>query len=78
MRRAQKLNASRHFEPAFVALPEVQIKHMIASWKALSVFYPAQVEFFDLDVIFPSQTTISQDWFLLVQKVEERPFLECF
>ena len=78
MRRAQKLNASRHFEPVFEALPEVQIELMIARWKALSIYYPTQVEFLDLDVIFPSKTSISQDWFLLVQKVAERPFLVCF
>ena len=61
MRRAQKLNASCHFEPVFEALPEVQIDLMIAHWKSLSVYYPTQVEFFDLDVIFPSKTAISQD-----------------
>ena len=78
MRRAQKLNASRHFEPIFWALLEVQIELMIARWKDLSVCYPNQVEFFNLDFIFPSETAVSQDWFLLVQKVAERPFLECF
>ena len=78
MRRAQKLNAPCHFEPDFGALPEVQIDLMIARWKALSIFYPTQFPFLDLDVICPSKTAISQDWFLLVQKVAERPFLECF
>ena len=78
MRRARKLNAPRHFEPSFGGLHEVQIELMIALWKALSVCYPTQVEFLDLDVIFPSKTAISQAWFLLVQKVAERPFLECF
>ena len=78
MRCAQKLNASRHFEPIFEELPEVQIELMIACWKGLDVYYPTQVEFLDLDVICPSKTAISQDWFLLVQKVAERPFLECF
>ena len=78
MRRAQKLNASRHFGADFEALTEVQIRLMIARWKYLYVYYPTQVEFLDLDVIFPSKTAISQDWFLLVQKVEKRQFLECF
>ena len=78
MRCAHKLNASRHFGGDFEALPEVPIELMIARWKALSVYYPTQVEFFNLDVIFHSKTAIAQDWFLLVQKVAERPFLECF
>ena len=78
MRRAQKRNALRHFEPIFEALSEVQIELMIALWKALSVYYQTQVEFLDLDVIFPFKIAISKDWFLLVQKVAERPFLECF
>ena len=78
MRRAKKLNALRHFEPVFEALPEVQIELMIARWKALDVYYPTQVEFLDLDVICPSKTAISQDWLLLVQKVAERPFSRCF
>ena len=72
MRRAQILYALRHFGPVFEALPKVQIELMIARWNALDVFYPTQVEFFNLDVICPSQTVISQDWFLLVQKVAER------
>ena len=78
MRRAQILYASRHFGGDFEALSKVEIELMITLWKALDVCYPTQVEFFNLDVIFPSKTAISQDWFLLVQKVAERPFLECF
>ena len=78
MRRTQKLNVSRHFEPDFETLHEVQIELMIARWKALDVFYPTQVEVCNLDVICPSKIAISQDWFLLVQKGEKRPFLECF
>ena len=78
MHRARKLNAARHFEPIFGALPEVQIELMIARWKALSVYYPTQVEFFNLELIFPSKNAIAEYWFLLVQKVAERPFLECF
>ena len=61
MRCAQKLNASRNFGPILGALPEVQIELMIARWKALDVCYPTQVEFFNLDVICPSKTAISQD-----------------
>ena len=78
MRRAQKLNVLCHFELVFEALPEVKINPMIARWKALDVCYQTQVYFFNLDVIFPSKTAISPDWFLLVQKVAERSFLECF
>ena len=78
MRRAQKLNVSRPFDLIFEALPEVQIELMIARWKSLDVYYPTQVELLDFDVIFPSKTSISQDWFLLVQKVAERPFSRCF
>ena len=43
MRRAQKLNAPRHFGPVFGALLEVQIELMIARWKELDVRYPNQV-----------------------------------
>ena len=78
MRRAQILYALRQFGGDFEALYEVQIDLMIAHWKALDVCYPTQVECFNLDVIFPSKTAISQDWFLLAQKVAEMPFLECF
>ena len=78
MRRAQFLYASCHFGPIFGALPEVQIDLMIARWKALDFCYPTQVKIFNFDVIFPSKIAISQDWFLLVQKVAERPFLEFF
>ena len=78
MRCAQKLNASHHFEPVFEALPEVQIELMIARWKSLPVYFPTQVEVLNLDVIYPSKNLISQDWFLCVQKVAERPFSRCF
>ena len=78
MRRAQKLNASRHFGGDFEALKKFKIECMIARWKSLDVCYPTQVEFLNLDFICPSKTAISQDWFLLVQKVAEMPFLECF
>ena len=78
MRRAQFLYAYHNFGDDFEALPEVQIELMIARWKSLDVYYPTQVEFLDLDVIFPSKTVISQEWFLLVKKVAERPFLKCF
>ena len=78
MRCAQKLNASLNFEPIFEALPEVQIELMIARWKALDVFYPTQLECFNLEFTFHSKTSISQAWFLLVQKVAERPFSRCF
>ena len=66
MRRAQKLNVSRHFEPVFEALPEVKIELMIARWKYLPVYFPTQVEFLDLVSICPSKSSISQDWFLCV------------
>ena len=72
MRRAQKLYALCYFGPIFGALPKVQIELMIARWKSLDVFYPTQVEFFNLDVIFRIKTAISQDWFFLLQKVAER------
>ena len=55
------LYAPRHFEPVYGALPGVQMELMIARLKALSVCYPTQVEFFNLDVIFPCKTAISQD-----------------
>ena len=66
MRRARKLNALHHFDPVFEALSEVQIELIIARWRALSVFFPTQVEFLDLDFIFPSKTSISEEWFLCV------------
>ena len=72
MRRAPKLYAPHYFGPTFGELPEVQIELMIAHWKALDVCYPTQVEFFNLELIFPSKTSFFQDYFLLVQKVAER------
>ena len=66
MCRAKKLNAPCHFDLVCEALPEVQIELMIASWKALPVYFLTQVEFLDLDVICPSKNSISQDWFLCV------------
>ena len=78
MRHAKKLNVSCHFGGAFEALSKDKIDLMIARWKALDVYYPTQVEFLDLDVISPTKIAISQDWFLLVQKVAERPFSRCF
>ena len=71
MRRAPKLYALRYFGPIFGALPKVQIALMIARWKALDVFYPTRVEFFNLELIVPSKNSFSQDYFLLVQKVAE-------
>ena len=73
MRRTQNLYAQHNFE----ALPEVQIELMIARWKSLPIYFPTQVEFLDLDVIFPSKNSISQD-FMWVQKVAVRSFLGCF
>ena len=58
MRRAQNLYAYHIFGADFEALPEVQIELMIAHLKALSVYYPTQVEFLYLDVIFPSKNCI--------------------
>ena len=75
---AKILYAPCHFEPISGALPEVQTEIMIDRWKSMPIYFPTQVEFLDLDVIFPSKPSISQDWFLCVQKVAERPFLECF
>ena len=72
MRRAQKLYAPCYFGPIFKALPEVKIELIIARWKSMDVCYPTQVEFSNLEVIFPSKTSFSQDYFLLVQKVAER------
>ena len=72
MRRAPKLYAPLDVGPAFGALPEVKIKLMIACWKYLDVFYPTQVECFNLELIYPSKTSFSQKYFLLVQKVAER------
>ena len=78
MHRARKLNALRHFGGDFEARPEVEIELMIARWKSLSIYVLTQVEFLDFDVIFPSKNSISQDWFLCVQKVAEIPFSRCF
>ena len=78
MRRAQILYASCHFGADFEALPEVQIESKIACWKDLPVYFPTLVEFLDLDVIFPSKTSISQDCFLCVKIRAVRSFFECF
>ena len=72
MRHAPKLYAPRDFGPTFGALFGIKIKLMIACWKALDVFYPTQVEFLNLELIFPSKTAFSHKYFLLVQKVAER------
>ena len=72
MRRAQKLYAQRYFGPIFGGLPEVKIELMIARWKSLDFYYPTQVQFSNLELIFPSKTSFSQDYFLLVQKVAKR------
>ena len=75
MRRAPKLYVTCEFGPAFGALPEVKIKLMIARWKSLDVFYPTQVEFFNLELIFPSKTYSPKTtycWCKRWQKGEDR------
>ena len=72
MRRAPKLYASHTFLPAVGALPGIKIKVMIACWKALDVYYLAQVEFPNLELICPSKTSFSHKYFMLMQKVAER------
>ena len=78
MRRARNLYALRYLEADFEGFPEVQIERMIACLKALHAYFPTQVEFLDLVAIFPSKSSISQHFFLCVQKVAERSFLGCF
>ena len=74
MRRAIKLNAPRHFEPNFGELTEVKIELMIAHWKALSVCYPTQVEFFNLELIFASKTSISKTTFCWCKRWQKGDF----
>ena len=74
----QNLYALRHFGADFEALPKVQIEPKIGNWKSLPVYFPTQVEFLNLDVIFPSKTSIYQDCFLCVKIGAVRSFFECF
>ena len=72
MRSVPELYASRALQPTFWALPSIKIKLIIACWKALDVCYPSQVEFPNLKLIFPSKTSFSHKYFLLLKKVAER------
>ena len=70
--------ASRHFGACFGALSGVQNVPKCTCWKAYPVYFPTQLEFLKLKLICPSKTSFSQDCFLCVQKVAERPFLGVF
>jgi len=49
-------------QEAFGGLPGVGIGCRIARWKGLRVYFPTQVEFFNLELIWPVKNQISQDW----------------
>ena len=49
------------FHEAFGGLPDVKIWHVIARWKDLGVYFPNQVEFFNLEFICLVKNQISQD-----------------
>ena len=49
-------------QEAFGGLPGVQIRRLIARWKDIGVYFPTQVELFNLNSIYPVKNQISQDW----------------
>ena len=49
-------------QEAFGGLPSVRIGCKIARWKGLWVYFPTQLEFFNLEFICPVKNQISQDW----------------
>ena len=75
------LCASRQFLCAlchFGALEGVQNVLKWACWKSCLVYFLTQLEFLNLVLICPSKSSFSQDCFLCVKKVAERPFLGVF
>ena len=62
----------------FGALACGQIEQKWSCWKGLWVYFPTQLEFLNLVVIFPSKIAISQDCFLCVKNVAESHFLLVF
>jgi len=77
---AQRLDlyAQRTFQADFEALPDIQIELTIAHWEVLDVYFPARVEFSNLELICPLKTTVAQRYFLLLQKLAARWFSWCF
>ena len=47
---------------SFRGLPGVQIGCKIARWKYYWVYFPTQLQFLNLEFIFPIKSPISQDW----------------
>jgi len=72
------LCASCYFGAYFGALADVQNVTKWACWKDLPVYFPTQLEFLNLVLICPSKYLFSQDYFVCVKKVAERPFLSVF
>ena len=70
--------ASRLFGPTFGGLLDVQMSSRCTFWKGLSVYFPTQVEFFNLASICPSKSPFSQHCFLCVKIGAVRSFFECF
>lgn len=62
----------------FWALVCVENVSMLACWKSCPVYFPTQLEFLNLKLIFPSKTSFSQDCYLCFKKVAESPFLGVF
>jgi len=72
------LEWSRPFAALFEWVPVVQIKCKMAHWKALSVYFPSQVEFLDLELIWPLKSQFSQGHFLQLKKWAESQNFDVF
>ena len=62
MRRATNPMRRAILQETFGDLPSVQIGRKIARWKACWVYFLTQLEFFNLEFIYPVKNQISQDW----------------
>ena len=74
----QYLFAPCYFGACFGTLAGVQNVAKWACWKPCPVCFLTPLEFLNFVLIFPSKYPFSQDCFLCVKKVAERPFFGCF
>ena len=66
------------FAATFEWVPLVQIRCKMAHWKAWSVYFPSQVDFRNLVLIWPLKNHFSQGHFLQLKKWAESQFLGVF
>jgi len=72
------LEWSRPFAATFDWVPLVQIMCKMAHWKDWSIYFPSQVEFMDLELIWPLKSQFSQGHFLQLKKWAESQFFDVF